>query len=85
VAPQLRNAIADDVPHEFEIDTEVVVDQDVAHAGHCTPLDGRMGRSELRGHLLGGFANDLKAPHERATQGLVGRERFERQALASTD
>jgi hypothetical protein len=58
-------------------DAEVVVNQPVAHPGHRPPLDFRMLRTELLWNLLRRLADDLQAPHERATERLVGDKRLE--------
>ena len=82
MAPQLRNPCPHDIPDEFEIDAEVVVDQSIPHAGHCAPVDCGMLCPELLWDLLRSLADDLEAPDERATECLVCRKRLEGQAGA---
>jgi hypothetical protein len=53
----------DHVPHEIEIDTEVVVDKLVPHACHLTPRHTRRSLSQIRRHPLCGLADNLKIPH----------------------
>ena len=60
------------VPDELEVDAEILVDQPIAHAGHCAPFELRMPGPEVVRDLLGRLANDLQAADEGAAQGLVG-------------
>ena len=59
-APKFRDPVLNDVPHQLEIDPEVVVNQAIAHAGRGSPFDGRVNRAEVIRELLGRLADDLQ-------------------------
>ena len=48
VAFKSRELVLKDVPHHFEIDTHVVVDQHVAKPGNNAPVDLGVARLDLR-------------------------------------
>jgi len=52
------------VPHEFEVDPEVPVDQPITHAGHAAPVHVGVGRAELRRQPLRRRADHLEAADE---------------------
>lgn len=78
---QGRNAIADDVPDQLEVNAEVVMNEAIAHAGHGAPLDRRVGRAKVVRHLLGSFANDFDAANKSTPKRLVLDEGLEREAF----
>jgi len=61
----------DDLPHELVVDTEVAVDEAIAHPGHAPPVDLIMPLAKVVGDPLGGLADDLKAPSERTPEVIV--------------
>ncbi len=69
-----RHVRRDDLPHELVVDTKVAVDEAIAHPGHASPVDLVMPLAKLVGDPLGGLADDLKAPSERAPEVFVSQE-----------
>jgi hypothetical protein len=59
-SPRRRKLGSDDIPHEIEIYTEVIVDELVSHARHLTPGHTWNSLSQIRRHALGGLADDLQ-------------------------
>ena len=82
---QFWNPVSNDVPDEVVVDTEVIVNEPVAHPRDGAPLNLRVQVAKFRGHLLGGFPDDLEAPDECAAEGFVLLEGLERQPRASLD
>jgi hypothetical protein len=39
LGPERRNTVSHDIPHQLEVNAEIVVDQPMAHAGHRSPFD----------------------------------------------
>ena len=50
----------DDVPDLFQVDSRVIVDQDISKSGEATPGKAGMKRPKALRDLLGGFADDLE-------------------------
>lgn len=49
----------DDLPHDVEVDTKVVVDQTIAGSGHALPRNATMSSPQLLGQIFRRFAQDL--------------------------
>jgi len=74
-AAEKQDFLADDIPHQVEIHVEIIVDQSIAHAGHCAPRHfGRL-RAELPRNLLRRFADDLEAADSGALQRRILKKR----------
>ena len=52
------------IPYQFEVHTEIGVNEAVTHTRHGTPPHLRMLGAKVLGDLLGRFANNLQAAYE---------------------
>ena len=82
---ELRQVCRDDLPDDVFVNTEVVVDDFVAHADDVRPLNLRMPVGELSGHLPRGFANDLDQMNPCKAKILVSVIRLAREAPSLAD
>src|SRR5690606_654252 len=73
------------VPDQFVVDTEIRVDQPIAHSRHGTPIDSGMRCAECLRQLFRRLADDLEAPYERTLERLVGEELLRREIAAAFD
>jgi hypothetical protein len=66
-----RHADARGAPHKFGVHAEVLVNHDVAHAGHVRPRDIRVREAKLWRNPFGGLADHRKVVEHRANHEIV--------------
>jgi hypothetical protein len=66
-----------DVPDDFVVHAEIVVNEPIAHTRHRPPVNIRKSIPELNGEFLRGLADDLEAPHDGSLERLVPAERVQ--------
>ena len=59
---ELGQLLLDNSPDDLEVDTEVVVDHFVTHAGNLFPGDLRLARFGRFGKILDGLSDNLQLP-----------------------
>ena len=67
----------DRLPDDGQIYAEVLVDQDVSHAGDVSPRYIGRGALLIRHQVTGGFADDFEIPDDGVDGLLVGSKLFE--------
>lgn len=74
---QRGNLAGHDILDNFEIDTEIAVDQAIPGRSHLAPLDSGMRGLELFRQALDRLADDLQAAHDGSFKNLVGAKSFQ--------
>ena len=66
--------LLDRSPHKLVVHAEKAVNKPVSHTSHLSPGDLGMSPAQIIGNEPGGFANDLKLPHDSARGFIISKK-----------